>query len=506
MTERGASNPPFPTSVREGETVAGKYVVGPLISIGGMGAVFEAHDKLLERRVALKVLLPQLLPSATASQRFLREARAATRITSEHVVKLLDTQLLPDGSPLLVMEYLEGKDLRALLRDHGPLEPTLAVDYVLQALQAVAEGHLQAIIHRDLKPSNLFLTERADGTAQIKVLDFGIAKTQPRTPEDFSLTSSEDVRLGSPTYMPPEQFQNPRDVDARADIWALGVTLYELMTGRVPFQGASYGELVSQVLNGSTQLLKAALSQTPLPAGLAEIVLKCLEKDRERRYANAVELAVALAPFGSDDARLSLTRVSGLGRARSPNPTGAARDSIGSYEATLPVSSDAAPLPPNTTSGTSRTRAWALSNRTPLLFGGSVAALLALGVVWQGHLLRSAPPPSAIATSFSAARPQAPATGIAPLGSASASPALLEPKPSDPAAALSKPASASTKPVARFPSASPALPVSKPSEPQPARGDPAEPADPTLERVKALVERGDRRASPSPGSEAPGNR
>jgi len=177
--------------VREGETVAGKYVVGRLLGLGGMGAVFEAFDAGLERRVALKVLLPRLINSATAAQRFVREARAATRITSEHVVKLLEIESLADGTPLLVMEYLEGVDLRALLRERGPLEPRLAVDYLLQALQAVAEGHMQAIVHRDLKPSNLFLTQRADGTHLIKVLDFGIAKTLVSgVPADFALTSS----------------------------------------------------------------------------------------------------------------------------------------------------------------------------------------------------------------------------------------------------------------------------------------------------------------------------
>jgi serine/threonine-protein kinase len=323
-------------------------------------------------------LLPQLLTSPTASQRFLREARAATRITSEHVVKLLDTQLLPDGTPLLVMEYLQGHDLRALLRENGPLPVQTAVDYLLQALQAVAEGHTQAIVHRDLKPSNLFITERADGTPLIKVLDFGIAKTKELAAEDFSLTSSEDIRLGSPTYMPPEQFQNPRDVDARADIWALGVTLYELLSGRVPFRGDTYSELVSQVLSGPHEPLSLDVSGMPLPDGLQAILSRCLEKNREQRYANAVELAVALAPFGSADARLSLSRVAGLVRSRSPNPVGQARDTIGAYEATLPVRPEAVDLTPRSARAVRR-RPRALSVL------GVLGVVLAFAVViWKG--------------------------------------------------------------------------------------------------------------------------
>ncbi|HWZ88613.1 MAG TPA: serine/threonine-protein kinase, partial [Polyangiaceae bacterium] len=199
----------FLAPVREGQTVAGKYVVGRTLGVGGMGMVFAARDARLDRQVAIKVLLPRLVTSQTATQRFVREARAATRITSEHVVKLLEIDTLPDGTPLLVMEYLEGRDLRAVLREDGPLPSRLAVDYVLQALQAVAEGHVQTIVHRDLKPSNLFLTTRADGSPLIKVLDFGIAKTlEPESAESLTLTSSEDVRLGSPTYMPPEQLHN----------------------------------------------------------------------------------------------------------------------------------------------------------------------------------------------------------------------------------------------------------------------------------------------------------
>ena len=397
----------FLPPVREGQTVAGKYLVGTLLGIGGMGVVHAARDTSLDRRVALKVLLPRLVASKVAAERFLREARAATRITSEHVVKLLESDTLPDGAPLLVMEYLEGKDLRAVLREDGPLSPGIAVDYLLQALQAIAEGHTHGIVHRDVKPSNLFLTERADGTPLIKVLDFGIAKTlESDRPDDFSLTNSEDLQLGSPTYMPPEQFHNPRDVDARADIWALGVTLYELISGKQPFKGKSYADLVTRVLNAPPDLLETT---RVLPDGLERVIARCLEKERVRRYANAAELAVALAPFGSDDARLSLTRVTGLSRSRSTTPTSVTFD-LAPCEVTMPVATDPAlaPLQSATVSQAQQVTASPNFNRRAFGLGVAVAAVIVGAVVLlQGHG-NNVPLSSAPASSPPAASPVLP--------------------------------------------------------------------------------------------------
>jgi serine/threonine-protein kinase len=304
-------NPAGP--VRAGEVVADKYVVERTLGVGGMGVVVAARDRVLDRPVAIKFLLPKLAGSETAAQRFVREARAATRITSEHVARLLEIEKLPNGAPFLVMEYLEGSDLRALVRERGALPANLAVDYVLQALQAVAEGHVHGIVHRDLKPSNLFLTRRADGTPLIKVLDFGIAKTTEREqPESTALTSSDDVRLGSPAYMPPEQLQDPRNVDTRSDIWSLGATLYELLCGQPPFEGKGYLELATRILKEPPTPLSQRTTPSPLPSGLESVLRRCLQKDRAERYANAAELAAALAPFGGDDSRISLTRVNGL--------------------------------------------------------------------------------------------------------------------------------------------------------------------------------------------------
>jgi len=394
--------------VRVGEVVADKYLIVRALGVGGMGVVVEARDQLLDRRVAMKFLLPKLAGSETAVQRFLREARAATRVTSEHVVRLLEIEKLPSGTPFFVMEYLQGCDLRSLLRDRGSLSPSQAVDYILQAIQAVAEGHVRGVIHRDIKPGNLFLTHRADGTPLIKVLDFGIAKTlESDAAESTSLTSSEDVRLGSPAYMPPEQLHNPRDVDTRSDIWSLGATLYELLCGRPPFEGTSYLELASNVLSLPPKPLSAQHPGLKLPDGLESVVRRCLEKDREARYPNAAELAQALAPFGSADALVSLTRVSGMFASSSSFPalTRAVAQDANDCAPTLDVagerpdrrSSDpgpvATPLPPPPR------RSWLVVAAAALVIAGVVALRLKPSPSTPNTAAaRLAPPPAALDT------------------------------------------------------------------------------------------------------------
>ena len=514
MTEsvsRSTDNDPrFLPPVREGQTVAGKYVVGRTLGVGGMGMVYAAHDARLDRQVAIKVLLPRLVTSQTATQRFMREARAATRITSEHVVKLLEIDTLPDGTPLLVMEYLEGRDLRAVLREEGPLPPRLAVDYLLQALQAVAEGHMQTIVHRDLKPSNLFLTTRADGTPLIKVLDFGIAKTlEPETAESFALTSSEDVRLGSPTYMPPEQLQNPRDVDMRSDIWALGVTLHELVSGSPPFQGQTYAELLSRILAAPPESLKSRIPELTLPEGLSEIVAKCLEKKREDRYRNAAELATALAPFGSDDARLSLYRVTGL--SRSPNsprsassgPATVVSDLIATCETTMPVPVEPAQDPP--ASGSRRVSSGEARPKTLIVtLLGAIAALAVGLAVWrsgQGPERRaSASVPLPPLSPVSAARPApdtvrdlhapAPPNSALALGGASSVPPLADSAARD--APKRVPALKASPSATAAPSAVPASPTPAASSAVPSASSAATPDKPPewgLPQIERLIEK-----------------
>jgi serine/threonine-protein kinase len=291
--------------VKAGDVLAGKYRIDRVLGAGGMGAVVAAHHIQLEDKVALKFLLPEALSRPEAVTRFLREARAAVRIKSEHVARVTDVGQLDNGAPYMVMEYLEGGDLEEMLARGGPLPPEQAVDFVLQASEAIAEAHTLGIVHRDLKPANLYCIRRADGHLSIKVLDFGISKvTTPGSQHNMTQTAA---MVGSPVYMSPEQMQSAKNVDARTDIWATGAILFELIAGRTPFYSESITDLAVKVVNDPAPPL-AELVPT-VPPGLAQVVATCLEKARERRYQNMGDLAVALAPFGSKRARISVDRI-----------------------------------------------------------------------------------------------------------------------------------------------------------------------------------------------------
>jgi serine/threonine protein kinase len=300
------------TGVQEGDVLAGKYRVERVLGVGGMGVVVAAHHIRLDMKVALKFLLPAMLGDAEAVGRFAREARAAVRITNEHVARVTDVGTLDNGAPYIVMEYLEGEDLSQWLRQRGPLPIDLTVDFVLQACVAIADAHGLGIVHRDLKPANLFCcVRRSDGQSIIKVLDFGISKVSsvdPSSPEG-SVTQTGAL-MGSPLYMSPEQMRSPRSVDAQTDIWAVGVILFQLLTGRVPFEGKTIAEVA----------VKAAAQPPPpmrdlrpdVPAALEAVIRKCLEKPRHQRYANVSELALALAPFAPRRSRVSIEQIAGI--------------------------------------------------------------------------------------------------------------------------------------------------------------------------------------------------
>jgi len=292
--------------VRQGETLAGKYRVTRVIAEGGMGIVVAARHLKLDQEVALKFMLPDLLRSPEAAGRFLREARAAVRLQSEHVARIIDIAELENGLPYIVMELLDGSDLGAVIYASAPLSVDDAVDYVLQACEAIAEAHTLGIVHRDLKPENLFVTRRRDGSAWIKVLDFGISKVIPSLESrqgGARVTTRES--MGSPTYMSPEQMRCTRDVDGRADIWSLGIILYELLTGRQPFTGRSIAEVCIKV----TQDPLPPMGRPNLPDGLAAVLEKCLAKEVDDRYATVAELVRALAPFAPRRAQESIAEV-----------------------------------------------------------------------------------------------------------------------------------------------------------------------------------------------------
>jgi serine/threonine-protein kinase len=294
-----------PVPVNVGEILAGKYRVESVLGTGGMGAVVAVtHLELGERR-AIKLMLPNGLEETEALSRFMREARAASRLKSEHVARVHDVGKLDDGSPYMVMEYLEGSDLRTVVKERGRLPVAEVVGYALQACEALAEAHAMGIVHRDLKPGNLFLTTRPDGTACVKVLDFGVSKVIGAS--ELEMTKTQAV-LGSPSYMSPEQMRCARDVDARTDVWALGVICYRLITGELPFRGENITELVTKVLQTSPE--PPSKLAPDVPPELDRVLLRCFERELEARYANVGELAAALMPFAERDARLSVDRIS----------------------------------------------------------------------------------------------------------------------------------------------------------------------------------------------------
>ncbi len=293
---------------RPGEILAGKYSVEAVLGVGGMAVVVAARHLELDERVALKILLPKYRQNEEIVARFRREARAAVKIKSEHVAKVHDVGTLEDGAPCLVMEYLEGLDLESLITDQGPVPRERAVDYVLQGCEALAEAHALGIVHRDLKPANLFLSQGADGKPMIKLLDFGISKvgvggfagTIISKVGGMALTRKQSS-FGTPHYMSPESLKATDQVDRRADIWAVGAILHELISGRPPFDAEDLAELQALVKNGAPRTLREDCPGEP--SGLEAVILRCLEKDPVKRFANVTELANAIAPFGTPEAQ-----------------------------------------------------------------------------------------------------------------------------------------------------------------------------------------------------------
>jgi serine/threonine protein kinase len=279
-----------------GDVLAGKYRVEKVLGSGGMGVVVAARDEQRDLLVVLKFMADDALKDPDLVLRFLRDGRAVERLCSEHVARITDVGTLESGAPYRVMEHLEGSDLSAVLQSEGPQPIGSAADYIVQACEALGEAHGTGIVHRAIKPSNLFLTQRPNGSASIKVLDFGISKSEllGSSAAKLHATHSRAV-LGSALYMAPEQMRAAPQVDARADIWALGVTLYELLTGRVPFEADSLPELALKVARGDPVSTRKIRSE--IPSELDAVVLQCIEKDRDRRFSSAAMLASALAQF-----------------------------------------------------------------------------------------------------------------------------------------------------------------------------------------------------------------
>lgn len=279
-------------SLESGALIAERYRVLGKLAEGGMGVLYACEDSVLARKVAVKLMRPALASEPMLAERLVREARLAAQLR-KHVAQIFDCGMLLTGEPYIVMELLKGCDLYVVLKESGPLAPGVVVDYMLEICEGLAEAHEKGIIHRDLKPENLFRTEEPDGAIVLKILDFGVSKQLSSRRTRIRTTAGESV--GSPQYMSPEQLTTPNQVDARTDIWSLGVVMFELLTGNVPFSGAGPAQIGAAVLTQSVPPISNYRSD--VPSALEAIVCRCLEREPAARFANVAELAGALVAF-----------------------------------------------------------------------------------------------------------------------------------------------------------------------------------------------------------------
>jgi hypothetical protein len=475
-----------PTLPSPGDVLAGKYRIERLIGRGGMGAVFAAQHTLLNQRVAVKLLLGELARSPEAMTRFMNEARAAAQIQGEHVARVLDIGQLPTGMPFMVLEYLEGADLADVLKSRGVLTVPEVADYALQALEALGQAHAAGIVHRDLKPANLFLARRHDGSSVVKVLDFGISKNlSPLAGTPQGMTQTRAL-LGSPEYMSPEQLRTPRGVDARTDIWSMGVILYELLSARMPFAGESLGELFIQIMESPPTPLRS--HRPDVPAALEAVVMRCLARDRDARYANVGELAETLKVFASDQMRaLLVARASVSGAISKPMVAETLPMPMTAYGVTPnpSVPNTAAPWA-HTGPGAGAVPAGnAKRSKAVAILGASLLSLVVLGIFGfaavkkMGAESEAAPAGLAIGAANAspaegAKEPATAATGVA--AARDAAPAKLEPAKLAPAIVPVNAAPATqaapvspVNPSPAAPAAPPPTANAKPATPAPAR-------------------------------------
>ena len=283
-----------------GAFIAGRYRVLRKIGEGGMGLLYACFDTVLSREVAVKLMRRSLAAEPLIAERLMREAMLAAQLR-RHVAQVFDCGMLETGEPYIVMELLRGRDMYAVLRESGPITPNELTAVMLQVCDGLAEAHQKGIIHRDLKPENLFCASEPDGTEVVKIVDFGVSKQVSSRRLRAQTNPGESV--GSPQYMSPEQITAPAEVDARTDIWSLGVVMYELLTGVLPFRGAGTAQVCAAVLTEPVPPISEF--RHDVPPALEFIIRRCLEKDRGRRFPDVSELAAALTALDSADVRMA---------------------------------------------------------------------------------------------------------------------------------------------------------------------------------------------------------
>lgn len=392
-----------------GTVLAGKYAIIRRIGEGGMGVVYEAEHLRLKQRVAIKMLLPEVMELPDVVSRFEREARAAGQLRSTNTARILDVESSEHGVPYMVMEFLDGHDLSTEIEQRGPLPVGEAVEYVLQACNAMREAHQHGIVHRDLKPSNLFLTS-VEGHPVVKVLDFGISKLEN---EHEARVTGTQTTVGTPLYMSPEQIRSAKYVDSRTDIWSLGIIMFELLTGKTPFEGSTTAAAVAICVDALPSLRGC---RPDVPPELDAVVMRALAKDRDARFPDIEAFATALVPFAPGSTSfVPCASPSGTLRAAPSHP------SLGAFARTEASGADllaslGGGRPGAATSGTWSSRAHRPRRTLTIVaaFGGvlAVGGLVAAGLAWRANAGHVDPRPSAapIAPLVPVAKPTASTT------------------------------------------------------------------------------------------------
>jgi len=515
-----ATAAPTPTSSREqsplraGEVLAGKYRVHRLSGRVGLGIVAHVRHIELGQRLLLKCLPQEIAAYPDAVTRFLRGARSAMQLQSEHTSRTLDAGRLPSGAPYVVSEALSGCDLREVLRVRGQLGVTEAVDFVLQACESVAEAHLHGLLHRSLNLTNLFTTRRPDGSALIKVLDFGVAdllRGEPLRADDSTFIGfspfGQSAQLEAFACCSPEQIRGFSELDARTDVWALGAILHELLSGYAVYQADSAPALLAMIAADPAPPVTSFRSD--VPTGLESAILRCLEKDRNARFPTLADFATALKPFASAEAEHAVDRITRtLGRSARPSRAahlGSALIHVGPSP-NVPRAIAAEPL--------AKPGSVVIQQRTALIWSTALVAFGLVGGSLSGVLMATrggmtaqpASAPAALVPQTHAAQPAAAELRAQPAQAAAAVPMAAVPVAVVPVA----PAPGSVNPNASSPAAVPAPAIAPPTmSAAPIVPVAPRPVAPAPQRVAASREVrpqpttvARRAAAPAPASEA----